>query len=126
MLTRLLAASLVLHSACYAPQRSGAARTTYMTIATADGGMLGGVAGAVGCGFVTGDIWKHGGDGSKVPLLCGLAGMVTGGAGALLGSLDSDDEPDRATWVVVSLPAAALGVSVVVGGITWVIDQLRH
>jgi len=42
------------------------------------------------------------------------------------GSLNSDDEPDRATWVVVSLPAAALAVSIVAGGITWVIDQLRR
>jgi len=126
MLTRLLVVSLVLHSACYAPQRSGAARTTYLTMATADGGMVGGVAGAIGCGFVTGDVWQHSSDGSKVPLVCGLVGMVAGSAGALLGSLNSDDEPDRATWVVVSLPAAALGVSVIAGGITWVIDQLRR
>ena len=126
MFTRLLVASLVLHFACYAPQRSGASRTTYVTMATADGGMVGGVAGAVGCGFVTGELWQHSRDGSTVPLLCGLVGMAAGGAGALLGSLNSDDEPDRATWVVVSLPAAALGASVVLGGISWVMDQLRY
>ena len=95
-------------------------------MATADGGMVGGVAGAIGCGFVTGDVWQHSSDGSKVPLVCGVVGMVAGGAGALLGSLNSDDEPDRATWVVVSLPAVALGVSIVAGGITWVVDQLRR
>lgn len=95
-------------------------------MATGDAAVVGGLGGLLGCSFLTGEIWEHGGGASKVATVCGLGGMAAGGGGALLGSLNSDDEPDRATWVVVSLPAVIAGVSVVIGSVAWVVDRLRR
>lgn len=126
MLTRIAIVSLLLQAGCVAPQRPGAARTTYLTMATADGAMAGGFGGLLGCSFLTGEIWQHGGGNSKAAQVCGLGGAVAGGAGALFGSLNSDREPDRATWVVVSLPAVLLGASLVASAVALVVDQFRR
>ncbi|HEY0988455.1 MAG TPA: hypothetical protein VGD80_15430 [Kofleriaceae bacterium] len=126
MLARLLLVALVLHAGCFAPQRSGGARTAYLTMATGDAALVGGLGGLLGCSFLTGEIWEHGGKASNVATVCGLGGMVAGGGGALYGSLNSDDEPDTATWVVVSLPAAIAGVSLVIGSVAWIVDRLRR
>jgi hypothetical protein len=112
---RILCAVLALQLGCFAPQRPGAARIAYITMATTDAAFAGGIGGAIACGLATGGISHHGGN-DKATAICFTAGAVAGGAGALYGSLETEDEPDTATWIVISVPAA-LFVLATIGGI---------
>lgn len=115
---------LLVQAGCYAPQRPGFQRTTYLTLATTDGALLGGVGAMLGCEVLTGDLWRHKrSETSKTALACGVAGMLAGGIGAYWGSAESENEPDRAVWVTVSLPWVAVGAALVIAGYNQLIGK---
>jgi hypothetical protein len=114
-MTRALSVLLAVQLGCFAPQRAGAARVAYISMATTDAAFAGGIGGAIACGLATGG-FSHGGGNEKATAICFGAGAIAGGAGALYGSLETEDEPDTAAWIVISLPAA-LFVLATIGGV---------
>jgi hypothetical protein len=102
---------------CFAPRTPGPARTTYITMATMDGAMAGGLGGFTLCHLFTEGMAHGTTPGNRVPSICGVVGMVGGGGAALYGSLVTDAEPDRGTWIAIgtlSALALAMGIGLVV------------
>src|SRR5262245_16074764 len=100
---RSLCVLLVFAIGCAAPQRAGGERAAYLSMATASGGFVGALGGVVGCDLARYGL-SHAPPGTdRVDYACLIGGTVVAGGAALYGSSQSDTEPDRAHWVVVSL-----------------------
>lgn len=105
---------------CAAPQRSGGERTTYLAMATASGAFAAGIGSVAVCHFARYGL-SHGPQTTDAKdRACLLGGALLGGAAALYGSIESEEEPYLAQWIVISLGTAASAVAVT----RWLIDAM--
>jgi hypothetical protein len=77
-------------------------------MATFDGAVAGAIGGITLCHLVFYGM-SHGPKKSGLRDGCMYIGAAGGGAGALYGSLQAEDRPDKATWIAVST-LAVIGV----------------
>ena len=119
MRERILILAIALVAGCYAPQPSGAARTTYVTMATVDGAFVGGVAALGGCMLAGGFVNNKTTD--RMGVTCFVAGAVVAGAASLYAERETASEPPAPAWVVISI----VPVSLVLGAVSWTYKALR-
>lgn len=113
LLTAVACASFV---ACAAPQQPGLARTSYATMATVQGAALGAGLGVGACSLFAPKPYP-----TRLGVVCGAIGAVAGGTAALVGTLETENEPSRLDWAgVVAVPAF-----LVVGGVWYLIQRAR-
>src|SRR5687767_6027899 len=118
---RLIILLIHLVVGCAAPQQRGGERTGFLAMATASGAAVGAIGGSVGCHLVRYGISHAPSTTDAKDQACIAVHALVGGAASLYGSITSDDEPDRAQWVVLSLGTAALAVIAV----HWVSNAIR-